>query len=45
MSDNKCWSINVGVKLLSDLLIISTLPLDIPLDFHHSIRVVPLKYF
>ena len=33
-----------GAKLLSDLVIFSIFSSDIPLDFHKSIRVVPLKY-
>ena len=35
---------NVGVKLLSDLVIFSIFFSDIPSDLHESIRVVPLKY-
>ena len=31
-------------KLLFDLVIFSIFSSDIPLDFHDSIRVVPLKY-
>ena len=34
----------VGAKLLPDLAIFSMISFDIPLDFHKSIRVVPLKY-
>ena len=34
----------VGAKLLSDLVIFSILSSDIPLDFHDSIQVVPIKY-
>ena len=44
MSGNKWWYTKVGAKLLSDLVIVSILSSDIPLDFHNSIRVVPLKY-
>ena len=34
----------VGAKLLSDLVIFSVFSSDIPLDFHESIRVLPIKY-
>ena len=34
----------VGAKLLPDLVIFSIFSFDIPLDFHETIRVVPLKY-
>ena len=44
MSDNKWWSAKVRAKLLSDLVAFSILSYDIPLDFHDSIRVVPIKY-
>ena len=44
MSDNKWWSTKVGLKLLSDFIIFSIFSSDNPLDFHESIRVVPLKY-
>ena len=44
MRGNKWWSTKVDAKLPSDLLIFSILSLDIPLDFHDSIRVVPLKH-
>ena len=44
MSGNKWWYTKVGAKLLSVLVIVSILPSDIPLDFHNSIREVPLKY-
>ena len=44
MSGNKWWYTKVGAKLLSDLVIFSILSSDIPLDFHDSIRVVPVKY-
>ena len=33
----------VSAKLLSDLVIFSMFSCDIPLDFHQSIRVVPLN--
>ena len=36
--------IKVGVKLLSDLVTFSIFSSDIPLDFHESMRIVPLKY-
>ena len=38
------WEGRVGEKLLSDLIIFSILSSGIPLDFHDSIRVVPIKY-
>ena len=41
---NKWWSTKAGAKLLSDSVIFSILYFDIPLDFHNSIGVVPLKY-
>ena len=44
MSGNTRQSINVGEKLLSDLVIFSTISSDISLDFHKSIQVVSLKY-
>ena len=44
MSGNKWWFTKVGAKLLSDLVVLSILSSDIPLDFHDSIRLVPLKY-
>ena len=44
MSDRKWWSTKVGAKLLSDLVIFSIFPSDIPLDFHNSVRIVPLNY-
>ena len=44
MSGNKWLSTKVWAKLLSDLVIFSILSSEIPLDFHRSIRVVPLKY-
>ena len=43
MSGNTWWSTTVGTKLLSDLIIFSIFSFYIPLDFHKSIRVVPLK--
>ena len=44
VSGNKWRSTKVGAKLLSDLVIFSIRSSDIPLDFHNSIWVVPLKY-
>ena len=44
MSGNKQWSIKVGVKLLTDLVINSIFSSDIPLYFHKSIWVVSLRY-
>ena len=45
MSGNKWWSIKVGAKLLSNLVIFSIFSSDNPLDFHESIPVVvSLKY-
>ena len=44
MSGNKWWSTKVAAKLLSDLVVSSIFPSDIPLDFRKSIRVVSLKY-
>ena len=44
MSGNKWWSTKVGAKLLFDLVIFSIFSPDIPLDFHESMWVVPLKY-
>ena len=44
MACNESWSTKVGVKLLSDLVILSRLFFDIPLDFHGSIWVVLVKY-
>ena len=44
MSGNKWWSTKVVAKLLTDLVIFSILSSEIPLDFHDSIRVLPLKY-
>ena len=43
-SGNKWWSRKVGAKLLSDLVICFIFFSEIPLDFHESIWVVPLKY-
>ena len=43
MSD-KWWSTKVESKLLPDLVIFLIFSSEIPLDFHGSIRVVPLKY-
>ena len=45
MSGNTWWSTIVGTKLLSDLVIFSIFPSDLPLDFQESIRLVPLKNF
>ena len=44
MPGNKWWSIKIGAKLLSDLVIFSILSSEILLDLHESILVVPLKY-
>ena len=44
MSNNTWWSIKVGAKLLSDLVIFSIFFSGIPLDFHESIQVLSLKY-
>ena len=44
MSGNTWWPTNVGAKLLSNLVIFSIFSSAILLDFHESIRVVPLKY-
>ena len=44
MSGNKWWSTNAGAKLLSDLVMFSTLSSDIPLDFHDSTEAVLVKY-
>ena len=40
MSGNKWWSIKVSAKLFS---VFQYFYSDIPLDFHNSVRVVPLK--
>ena len=34
----------VGAKLLFGLVVFSIFSSDIPLDFHNSFQVVPLKY-
>ena len=44
MFGNTWWSTKVVTKLLSDLVLFSRFYSDIPLDFHESIRAVPLKY-
>ena len=44
MPDTKWWSTKVGAKFMSDLAIFSTFSFGIPLDFHESIQVVPVKY-
>ena len=44
MSGNGWWLTKNEAKLLSDLVIFSIFSFDIPLDFHQSIQVVPLKY-
>ena len=44
MSRNSWWSLKVGVKVLYDLAICSIFFTEIPLNFHDSIQVVPLKY-
>ena len=44
MSSNEWFSTKVGAKLLFDLDIFWILSSDIPLDFHDSIGVVPVKY-
>ena len=43
MSSNKLWLTKVGTELLSDLVTFSILSPYIPLFFHKSIQVVPLK--
>ena len=43
MSGNEWWSTKVGVRLLSDLVLFSIFSSNSLLDFHESIRVVPLK--
>ena len=40
---NKWWPAKFGARLLSDLVILSILFFDIPLDFQESIRVVAPK--
>ena len=44
MSCNKWCSKKVGAKSMSDLVTFLMFCTDIPLDFHESIPVVPLKY-
>ena len=44
MSGNTRCSAKIGANLLFDLVIFSILSSDILLDFHDSIRVVPMKY-
>ena len=44
MSCNKWCSKKVGAKSMSDLVTFLMFCTDIPLDFHESILVVPLKY-
>ena len=44
MPCNTWWSTKIGAKLLSDLVIFAICFSKIPLDFHESSRVVPLKY-
>ena len=44
MSGDEWWSTKVGTKLLSDLVMFSRLPSDIPLGLHDSTQVVPVKY-
>ena len=43
MSGKKWWSTKTGAKLLSDLVMFSIISCGIPLDFHDSIRAVPLE--
>ena len=43
-SGNRWGSTKVGAKLLPNLVIFSIFSSEIPLDFHNSIRLVPLKY-
>ena len=43
-SGNRWGSTKVGAKLLPNLVIFSIFSCEIPLDFHNSIRLVPLKY-
>ena len=40
MPGNKWWSTKIGAKLLSDLIIFSILPSEIPLDMPVSVRAV-----
>ena len=44
MSGNRWWSTKVCPKVLFDLVMFSIFSSNIPLDFHESIRVEPLKY-
>ena len=44
MSGNKWWLKEVGAKLLSDLVIFSTLSSDNALDFQKLVRVALRKY-
>ena len=44
MSGNKWWSANVGARFLSELVTFLILFCEIPLDFHSSTWVLPLKY-
>ena len=44
MTGNTWWLLKVDAKLLPDLAIFSIFSSDLPLDFHESIRVVPIKY-
>ena len=44
MSGKKWRSAKVGTKLLFDLILFLILSSEIPLDFHDSMWVVPLKY-
>ena len=44
MPGNKWRSTKVGANLLRDSVIFSILSFDIPLDFHDSMWVFPLKY-
>ena len=43
MSCNSWWSTKNCAMLQSDSVMISIISSDIPLDFHETIRVVPLK--
>ena len=44
MPGNTWWFTKVGPKLLFDLVIFSIFSSEISLDFHESIRSVPLKH-
>ena len=44
LSYNIWWSTKVSAKFLSDLVRFSIFFSYIPLDFHESIRILPLKY-